>query len=57
MSDVGAYSFAVNYKYLYEACAINDSVFLYDKRGSGTIQPLHTLHGSFPSLLQIALGP
>jgi hypothetical protein len=56
-SGEGSYSFAVYSRYLYEACAVNDSVFLYDKRGSGTVQPLHTLHGSFPSLLQITLGP
>jgi hypothetical protein len=56
-SGYGAYSFAVYSRYLYEACAVNDSVFLYDKRGSGTVRPVHTLHGSFPSLLQIALGP
>jgi hypothetical protein len=56
-AEIGSYAFAMYAGYLYEACAIADSVFIFDKRRSGHTQPLFTLSGPFPSVLQIALGP
>jgi DNA-binding beta-propeller fold protein YncE len=52
-----SYSLAIYSNYLYEACTSAQSVFIYDKRGSGRVNPLFSLTGPFIDIFTLALGP